>query len=377
MNFSMQYGNKYFVRYLDKPAICHPEVVSISLTDKCNLHCPYCYANASVNHNTYLSLNTIDHIFATFFKQFPYQVVLGGGEPCYNPELIDIVKYFKQHNCAVSITTNGTTLLKTPELLDLCDGISISLHDNIKLVDDSMNMLKVFKGQKSVQTFNVNKLKDADCAYPWLDYVVLLKYRSHGRGRYYNYTQQLDYKLLNQFRHPLLMSNDFSRTEYHQISFVHVHIDGSIALSSFEHGEPIDKYDDILSFMTAKSVVVADDLYFHNFIQCNHSTYLYTVYSNILPSTAYYEVLDRYPEIDPERLKAIVPEHTAAGVTNWNAEASECKKQFLYDDIYLLWSEDWSDGGIQVMYSRPGLDIAVELLNDDDIEFVELGSTEV
>jgi len=377
MNFSMQYGNKYFVRYLDKPAICHPEVVSISLTDKCNLHCPYCYANASTNNDAYLSLNTIDHIFTTFFKQFPYQVVLGGGEPCYNPELIDIVKYFKQHNCAVSITTNGTTLLKTPELLDLCDGISISLHDNIRLINDSINMLKSFKGQKSVQTFNVDKLKDADRTYPWLDYVVLLKYRSCGRGRYYNYMQQLDRKLLNQFQHPLLVSNDFLRTEHYQVSFVHIHTDGSIAPTSFEQGEPIDKYDDVLSLMNAKSVIVTDGLFFHNFIQCNHSTYLSTAYSNILPSTAYYEVLDRYPEIDPERLKVIVPENTAAGGTDWDAPADECKKQFLYDDMHLLWSEEWIEDAHHVIYSNVGLKIVAELLNDDDIEFVKLGSIEV
>ena len=96
----------------------------IVFTSGCNLRCGYCH-----NHQLILDSKTIPEkdIF-DFLKQRKKlidAVVISGGEPTIQPDIIDFVKKIKEMNYFVKIETNGTIPEVIEKLINIVDFISM------------------------------------------------------------------------------------------------------------------------------------------------------------------------------------------------------------------------------------------------------------
>ncbi len=82
------------------------------VTPDCNNNCLYCY-NVWKASDDYpqgeLELKQIKYLFLPLINSLKLEAVtLTGGEPTLRPDLIDIIRFFKDNNVRVSLATNGT-----------------------------------------------------------------------------------------------------------------------------------------------------------------------------------------------------------------------------------------------------------------------------
>ncbi len=88
-----------------------PVLTIIDVTNRCNLRCSYCFANAAVTGYLYEpSKETIFEMLRTLREKFDPpvpSVMFSGGEPTMRSDLIDIVREAKRLGFAVLIATNG------------------------------------------------------------------------------------------------------------------------------------------------------------------------------------------------------------------------------------------------------------------------------
>ena len=98
------------------------EIVTVSMTKRCNLNCTYCW-----DHDTREKLNEMDT--AQILKIVDNAKKLGakvfnvfGGEPFIRKDTVEIIKYAMLAGLKVSVTTNGTMLpeAKCEELIKMC-----------------------------------------------------------------------------------------------------------------------------------------------------------------------------------------------------------------------------------------------------------------
>ena len=90
-------------------------MANIMITECCNLHCPYCFANEFVNkERNYIQLDAFNEALAFIktAKQFDGRVGLIGGEPTVSPnfgKLITLLQNDEQVK-RVAVYTNGVLL---------------------------------------------------------------------------------------------------------------------------------------------------------------------------------------------------------------------------------------------------------------------------
>ena len=90
----------------------------IDITNRCNLRCSYCFANAAVSGWLYEpSIETIKKEIDFLVNQDPpaSSVMFSGGEPTMRNDLPEIVKYAKSKELFVLIATNGYRIASSPE----------------------------------------------------------------------------------------------------------------------------------------------------------------------------------------------------------------------------------------------------------------------
>ncbi len=84
----------------------------ISVTQKCNMHCPYCHREGETNPSTVMSAEEIVHIVKIALSLGISRVKLTGGEPLLRKDILDIVGGIAELRGLrdLSMTTNGTFL---------------------------------------------------------------------------------------------------------------------------------------------------------------------------------------------------------------------------------------------------------------------------
>ncbi len=84
----------------------------ISITQKCDKHCPYCHREGETNPSTVMSVEEIVRIAKIALGFKISRIKITGGEPLLRREIIEIVKNIAQLEGLkdLSITTNGTNL---------------------------------------------------------------------------------------------------------------------------------------------------------------------------------------------------------------------------------------------------------------------------
>jgi cyclic pyranopterin phosphate synthase len=84
----------------------------ISVTQKCDKHCPYCHREGEINPSTVMSVEEIIHIVKIAISLGISRVKLTGGEPLLRREIVRIVRNIARLEGLrdLSMTTNGTNL---------------------------------------------------------------------------------------------------------------------------------------------------------------------------------------------------------------------------------------------------------------------------
>lgn len=87
-----------------------PLVVTVELTNQCNLRCRHCYANAGEKLDNELSLDEIKELLGELSRLGTMEVEFSGGEPLLRPDLFEIVAHAKDLDFSVVLITNGTLI---------------------------------------------------------------------------------------------------------------------------------------------------------------------------------------------------------------------------------------------------------------------------
>ncbi|MGQ9532397.1 MAG: radical SAM protein [Desulfotomaculales bacterium] len=87
-----------------------PLVVTLEVTNQCNLRCRHCYAGAGERLPGELTLAEITGLLDELSRLGTVEVEFSGGEPLLRPELPDLLGYARSLDFSVVLVTNGTLI---------------------------------------------------------------------------------------------------------------------------------------------------------------------------------------------------------------------------------------------------------------------------
>lgn len=142
-----------------------PNICLIDVTNRCNLTCPICFANASAKG--YIVEPTFDEI-VRIMKHFrsmkPIPAVLlqlSGGEPTMRDDLPEIIRKGKELGFTeLMVTTNGVRFGKSPELIKKCKDAGMNA---IYLQFDATDAPDVWKKIRGVNLWPLKKKVIENC----------------------------------------------------------------------------------------------------------------------------------------------------------------------------------------------------------------------
>ncbi len=123
-----------------------PPLVFWNITNKCNLSCCHCAVSASKSHKQELNLNESKHLIDELAGFGVKTIMLSGGEPLMQKNIIEISKNIFDQGVNVQIATNATMITEeiADKLTDICVGAHVSLdgatpeiHNKIRQRSDS------------------------------------------------------------------------------------------------------------------------------------------------------------------------------------------------------------------------------------------------
>ncbi len=87
--------------------------IRISITQRCNLSCPYCHREGQLPSKEEMSLDKIKEIINAVKKVGIRKIKITGGEPLLRKDIIEIIRTIKEKNFDdISLVTNGVLLEK-------------------------------------------------------------------------------------------------------------------------------------------------------------------------------------------------------------------------------------------------------------------------
>ena len=118
------------------------KVSSIIFLCGCNMNCSYCYNSEIIKTK---EANYDEKEVLDFLKSRVGMidgVVITGGEPTLNVDLIDFIKKIKKMNFLVKLDTNGSNSLMIKELLDekLVDYIAMDIKNSLNKYENVTNV---------------------------------------------------------------------------------------------------------------------------------------------------------------------------------------------------------------------------------------------
>ncbi|MBD3349934.1 MAG: radical SAM protein [Candidatus Lokiarchaeota archaeon] len=147
----------------------------VDITNRCNLNCPICFANANrqgkiVEYSYEEVVKIMDH----FIKQKPYHTAIAqfsGGEPTLHPDIIKILQKAKDMGFPHRmLNTNGIKMAKS---LDFCRQIKETDCGAIYLSFDGLNP-ETYKAIRGVDLSKVKQKVIKNCRKVGLDGVMLV-----------------------------------------------------------------------------------------------------------------------------------------------------------------------------------------------------------
>ncbi|MES9901885.1 MAG: radical SAM protein [Sedimenticola sp.] len=141
-----------------------PILVDFNITNRCNLHCPFCYANSTKDAEDELDFDTIKSILFQLDEMNVQRVSLVGGEPFIRDDIFDILSVCDHLDFSLIINTNAY-LLTEEKIKRLkkhnISGVMISL-DGPKDVHDKLRGKGAYdKVVASISYFKKHKIPHA------------------------------------------------------------------------------------------------------------------------------------------------------------------------------------------------------------------------
>jgi len=129
-----------------------PLLVMLQITNKCNLSCPYCYADSQPISNDYWTAERVEKLAENLRRLGTAVLAVGGGEPFTVPWLMEALRKISKV-IPVSVTTNGTLLDEkiVKELKKYGVFVRVSIHN-----EDAFKGVELLK--KNRNRFGVNIL---------------------------------------------------------------------------------------------------------------------------------------------------------------------------------------------------------------------------
>jgi len=136
-----------------------PNICLIDITNRCNLTCPICFANASAKgYVVEPSFDQIVQIMEHFRSMKPVPAVLlqlSGGEPTVRDDLPDIIRKGKELGFTeLMVTTNGVRFGKDPEFMRKCHEAGMNA---IYLQFDATDSPEIWKKIRGVNLWPLKK----------------------------------------------------------------------------------------------------------------------------------------------------------------------------------------------------------------------------
>lgn len=139
--------------------------VDLNLTNRCHLHCKYCYASANSNLQVSreLTIGDYDRLFSELEEVGVFRVQLAGGEPMIRSDFVEIISISKKYTFSLSLNTTGYFLTERIcreltsanfELVTVSlEGNSSCLHDKIK---GGVSFNKAIEAIKLLKKYKLN-----------------------------------------------------------------------------------------------------------------------------------------------------------------------------------------------------------------------------
>lgn len=128
----------------------------LHITNSCNLKCKHCYASSGTRFENEMSFEEIKNLVDQLEEMNVTYVTVTGGEPLMRPDVFEIIKYIRNKNMNVMLTTNGT--LMTQEIIDKLknlgvDSVQISIDSHLEQVHDA------FRGMQGAYKKSIEGIK--------------------------------------------------------------------------------------------------------------------------------------------------------------------------------------------------------------------------
>lgn len=93
--------------------------VLLEVTQRCDLHCPVCFADSGNDRSSDLTLEAIEAWYKRLLTTGgPFNIQLSGGEPCVRDDLPEIIKLGRKHGFTFfQLNTNGLRIARDAEYL--------------------------------------------------------------------------------------------------------------------------------------------------------------------------------------------------------------------------------------------------------------------
>ncbi|SDL35098.1 radical SAM/SPASM peptide maturase WgkB [Streptococcus equinus] len=142
----------------------YPLLIDVCVTNRCNLHCSYCSAEAGpfASKKDEMSIEKLDSIFQELDLMGVPRVGVTGGEPFIRTDILDILKAFDKYRFAKILNTNGNLITDSiaRELSKLhLDRICVTIDGSCSKIHDSQrgkgSFKKAIEGIKNLQRYNL------------------------------------------------------------------------------------------------------------------------------------------------------------------------------------------------------------------------------
>ena len=141
-----------------------PAHVAISVTNRCNLKCPYCFAAYNNKDSDDITTDKMLALIDELGQRGTRLINLTGGEPLIRPDLKEIIDYITlKKGIKCSVSTNGHFLERKLDVLKNVSSINISLDGNEKQHNTNRGPQDYSKVIQAIEVAIKNKIPVSVC----------------------------------------------------------------------------------------------------------------------------------------------------------------------------------------------------------------------
>ena len=142
----MKIGGFMKQSFVDFPAT----IAAVIFTSGCNLNCWYCHNRQLIDGTQ--EEYTLEEILAFLEsrKGFIDGVVISGGEPTLQPDLLDVILELKARGFKVKLDTNGTNPQVLRQVLPHLDYVAMDVKNSLKIITKRWGVLMQMQSKKAL-----------------------------------------------------------------------------------------------------------------------------------------------------------------------------------------------------------------------------------